>query len=35
MLKTLNSTEIPDGNTSCMNCAYARQRAQYDSLKME
>ena len=35
MLKTLNSTEIPEGNTSCMNCAYARQRAQYDSLKME
>ena len=35
MLKTLNSDEIPEGNASCMNCAYARQRAQYDSLKME
>ena len=30
MLKTLNSDEIPEGNASCMNCAYARQRAQYD-----
>ena len=26
MLNTLNSETIPEGNISCMNCAYARQR---------
>jgi len=26
MIKTLNATEVPFGNMSCENCAYARQR---------
>lgn len=26
MIKTLNSTEVPSGNASCENCAYAAQR---------
>lgn len=26
MIKTLNATEVPSGNMSCENCAYARQR---------
>ena len=30
MLETLNSTEIPNSNESCMNCAYSRQRSVFD-----
>ena len=30
MLETINSENIPDSNTSCMNCAYARQRSSFD-----
>ena len=30
MLQTLNSDTIPEGNSSCMNCAYARQRSKFD-----
>ena len=30
MLKVLNSDSLPLGNKSCMNCAYSRQRANYD-----
>ena len=26
MIRTLNSTQVPDSNRSCENCAYARQR---------
>ena len=26
LIKTLNSTRVPRGNTSCENCAYARER---------
>jgi len=33
MLKTLNSSNIPDSNESCMNCAYSRQRSIYDQPK--
>ena len=31
MLNTLNSETIPEGNISCVNCAYARQRSKFDS----
>ena len=30
MLETLNSTKMPESNESCMNCAYARQRFNYE-----
>ena len=30
MLRVLNSDSLPVGNKSCMNCAYSRQRANYD-----
>ncbi len=30
MLETLNSTDIPNSNESCMNCAYSRQRSVFD-----
>jgi hypothetical protein len=26
MIETLNSEQVPDGNESCENCAYARER---------
>ena len=29
MIETLNSTEVPSGNASCENCAYAAQRERY------
>ena len=30
MINTINSKKIPDGNKSCKNCAYARQRSVID-----
>lgn len=32
MITLLNSTEIPDGHPSCKNCAYAKRRAELESL---
>lgn len=32
MIDVMNSKNVPDGNYSCENCAYARQRSVYDSL---
>ena len=32
MIDTMNSTKIPEGNKSCKNCAYARQRSVIDKL---
>ena len=31
MIEVLNSEGTPDGNFSCKNCAYARQRSQFDA----
>ena len=30
MLDTMNSSNIPDPNPSCKNCAYAYQRSLFD-----
>ena len=32
MIDTINSDKIPEGNKSCKNCAYARQRSRTDTL---
>tara|TARA_B100001123_G_C15029453_1_gene914762 strand:+ start:54 stop:929 length:876 start_codon:yes stop_codon:yes gene_type:complete len=32
MIDTINSTNVPQGNESCKNCAYARQRSKTDTL---
>ena len=32
MITLLNSNEIPDGHPSCKNCAYAKRRAELESL---
>ena len=32
MINTINSKKIPDGDKSCKNCAYARQRSVIDKL---
>ena len=32
MINSMNSEEIPEGHTSCENCAYARQRSVIDKL---
>ena len=32
MTELLNSEEVPEGNFSCKNCAYARQRSNYEAL---
>jgi hypothetical protein len=31
MIDLMNQTEVPEGNTSCNNCAYARQRAAFEA----
>ena len=32
MIDVINSTNVPQGNKSCKNCAYARQRSKIDTL---
>ena len=32
MIDVINSTNVPQGNKSCKNCAYARQRSKTDTL---
>ena len=32
MINVINSTNVPQGNKSCKNCAYARQRSKTDTL---
>ena len=32
MIDVMNSEEIPEGHTSCENCAYARQRSVIDKI---
>ena len=30
MVDLMNSGDVPEANSSCENCAYARQRSRYD-----
>ena len=32
MISCMNSEKVPDGHSSCENCAYARQRSVYDNI---
>ena len=32
MIDLINQADVPDGNPSCNNCAYARQRAAFESV---
>ena len=32
MIEDLNSAEVPEAHFSCKNCAYARQRSNFDSM---
>ena len=35
MITLMNQKEVPEGHESCENCAYARQRALYESNKIQ
>jgi hypothetical protein len=32
MIDLINKTEVPEGNSSCNNCAYAKQRAAFETV---
>ena len=34
MIELLNSAEVPEAHFSCKNCAYARQRSNFDAMKI-